>query len=61
MLVKAPAPTWGHQRAVAEIHLALHAVVGPDRVVESPIDFPVDEPTCQVHSLSSGRSSSGHQ
>jgi Uma2 family endonuclease len=43
MLVKSPSPTWGHQRIVMDIAVALRDLAGPDRVVVSPIDVFVDE------------------
>jgi Uma2 family endonuclease len=43
MLVKSPSPTWGHQRIVMEIAVRLRSVVGPQRLVSSPIDVFVDD------------------
>ena len=43
MLVKEPSPSYWHQRIVGEIHLRLRLLLGPDRVVLSPIDVFVDE------------------
>jgi Uma2 family endonuclease len=41
-LVRGPAADYGHQRIVSRIHLRLADLVGPDRVVESPIDVVLD-------------------
>ncbi len=43
-LVKEPAPTFGHQGLVGDLHVLLRSVVGR-RAVLSPIDVFVDEPT----------------
>jgi Uma2 family endonuclease len=43
VLVKEPAPTGWHQGIVTRLILALARVVGPERVVPSPIDVHVDE------------------
>jgi Uma2 family endonuclease len=43
VLVKEPAPTGWHQGLVTRLILALARVVGPERVVPSPIDVFVDE------------------
>lgn len=42
-LVKEPAPTYGHQWIVGEIHNRLRRLLGAGRVVTSPIDLFVDE------------------
>ena len=41
-LVKSPSPTWGHQWVVGRLHALLLPLVGPDRVVVSPIDLFLD-------------------
>ena len=42
-LVKSPAPTYGHQRFAARIRQQLVALVGPDRVPDSPADVSLDD------------------
>jgi Uma2 family endonuclease len=42
-LVREPAPTQWHQAIAGWIHVQLAALVGPRRVVESPIDLFVDD------------------
>ncbi|MHC5009364.1 MAG: Uma2 family endonuclease [Planctomycetota bacterium] len=42
-LVKEPAPTYGHQRIASRIHASLLPLVGPDRVLESPVDVGIDD------------------
>jgi Uma2 family endonuclease len=43
MLVKSPSPTWGHQHLVTKLAVMLWGIVGPQRIVVSPIDVFVDE------------------
>ena len=43
MFVKEPSPTSWHQTIVAEIHFRLRLLLGPNRVLESPIDVFIDE------------------
>lgn len=42
-LVKDPAPTYGHNRTAARIRAALVALLGPDRVPDSPSDVAIDD------------------
>jgi Uma2 family endonuclease len=42
-LIKEPSPTYGHQRLVQQIFLELHRIVGPERVVISPMDVFIDD------------------
>ncbi len=42
-LVKEPSPTYGHQWIAGKLLVDLHGLVGPSRVVSSPIDVFVDE------------------
>lgn len=42
-LVKEPSPTYGHQRLGARIRHALLALVGPDRVPDTPADVAIDD------------------
>lgn len=43
LLVKEPAPTYGHQRIETRILLQLAALVGPDRAIPSPTDVGIDD------------------
>jgi Uma2 family endonuclease len=42
-LVKDPSPTYGHQWIVGRLHIEFYRIVGPSRVVVSPIDVFVDD------------------
>ncbi len=42
-LVKEPAPTYGHQTVASLIHARLAGLVGAARVLEAPVDVPIDE------------------
>ncbi len=42
-LVKEPGATYGHQSAASRIHALLLPLVGADRVLEAPLDVPIDE------------------
>ena len=42
-LVKEPSPTYSHQWIVGKLLVDLHGLVGPSRVVPSPIDVFVDK------------------
>jgi Uma2 family endonuclease len=42
-LVKEPSPTYWHQSIVGELHLRLHALLGPRRVLVAPADVIVDD------------------
>lgn len=43
MLVKEPAPTYGHQYVGSRIHVALTALVGPDLALMAPADVVIDK------------------
>jgi len=42
-LVRDPSPTYGHQRIAGDLYVQLRYLVGPDRVVISPIDVFLDD------------------
>jgi len=43
LLVKEPAPTYGHQCFASRLHLRLLALVGPERALQAPSDVGIDE------------------
>ncbi len=43
VLVREPAPTYGHQHIVSRLHVQLAALVGTDRALTSPSDVVIDE------------------
>jgi Uma2 family endonuclease len=42
-LVKMPSPRPGHQRVISRLHAAFLPLVGPDRVLPSPLDVTLDD------------------
>ncbi len=43
MLVREPAPTYGHQYIASRLHAQLVKLVGPDRALTGPVDVVIDE------------------
>ena len=43
MLVRDPAPTYGHAYLSSRLCAALHRIVGPDRAIPAPADVALDE------------------
>jgi Uma2 family endonuclease len=43
LLVKEPAPTYGHARLSSRLCAALTAIVGPDRAIHAPADVAIDD------------------
>jgi Uma2 family endonuclease len=43
LLVKEPAPDYGHQRLVSRLHALLSSLVGPDRALTGPADVVLGE------------------